>query len=175
MLTYLLKVHGETGQARTSPARLAQFLKLDPQRDVHACMEALARYRAQACLDALVAEGVPPEQLLVSTKAMGGNVRVDFIPELLGAPEAAPPSSSSHSSSNCEARCRELEEDKRKLYYEIDRLKRELASKPGVVTDGKWEAECAAGYTGYRAQGTGYRASGRPSARLGLGLGLGLG
>ena len=75
------RVHGETGMARSAPAKLATFLGLHPVADVHACMDALAKYRASACLEALVEHGVPRAQLTVSSLGMGGRVRVDFIPE----------------------------------------------------------------------------------------------
>ena len=74
-------VHGETGRANVAPTTLADYLHLDPVTDVHQCMDALARMRAEACLEALVAEGVPREQLLISSLGMGGRIRVDFIPE----------------------------------------------------------------------------------------------
>jgi len=74
-------VHGETGRANSVPLRLADHLRLHPTADLHQCMEVLARRRAEACLEALVAEGVPREQLLISSKGMGGQAKVDFIPE----------------------------------------------------------------------------------------------
>ena len=75
------RVHGETGAAQSAPRALALHLGLDPVRDVQSCMEHLARLRAQACVNALVAEGVPREQLSVSFLGQGGGIKVDFIPE----------------------------------------------------------------------------------------------
>jgi hypothetical protein len=76
----LCEVHGETSPANTAPEPLAVLLGLDPVRDVAECMSILAHKRAQACLDALVAAGVPPEQLFVTYKGMGGKVGVQFMP-----------------------------------------------------------------------------------------------
>ena len=75
------KVHGETGAARSAPLPLALFLGMREVEDVNEIMDILAQARAQACLDALVASGVPPNQLLLSFNGMGGHIRVDFIPE----------------------------------------------------------------------------------------------
>ena len=77
----LCEIHGETGVAREAPLPLAQHLKLDPVADVARAMTVLARLRAQACLDALVAEGVPASQLFVSATGMGGDVGVKFVPQ----------------------------------------------------------------------------------------------
>jgi hypothetical protein len=76
----LCEVHGETGRANSAPMPLAELLRLDPVRDVAKCMGILAHKRAQACLDALVAEGVPQEQLFVTHKGMGGKLGVQFMP-----------------------------------------------------------------------------------------------
>ncbi|KOO26882.1 alpha- sarcomeric (f-actin cross linking protein) [Chrysochromulina tobinii] len=76
----LCEVHGETSPANTAPEPLAVLLGLDPVRDVAECMSILAHKRAQSCLDALVAAGVPPEQLFVTYKGMGGKVGVQFMP-----------------------------------------------------------------------------------------------
>ena len=73
-------MHGETGAARSSPEQLAAHLGLNPVEDVSVIMETLARYRAHACLEALVAEGVPHSQLSVRATGMGAAPRVDFIP-----------------------------------------------------------------------------------------------
>ena len=64
-------VHGETGRASSAPQPLADHLGLDPTTDLHRCMEVLARRRAEACLEALVMEDVPREQLVISSKGMG--------------------------------------------------------------------------------------------------------
>ena len=58
-------------------------------RDVAKCMGILAHKRAQACLDALVAEGVPKEQLFVTHKGMGGKLGVQFMPSTEAIKEAA--------------------------------------------------------------------------------------
>jgi hypothetical protein len=88
------EVHGETGAAREAPAPLAQHLGLDAQKDVGEIMRLLARYRAQACFDALVAKGVPEPQLFVTASGGGGSggglVGVTFIPQA-AAPAAAWP------------------------------------------------------------------------------------
>ena len=75
------EVHGETGKVQTAPQALADHLGMHPVDDRHLCMEALAQHRAQACLEALVREGVPREQLRVTAKGEGGALKVDFIPE----------------------------------------------------------------------------------------------
>ena len=86
------EVHGETGRAREAPAPLARHFGLDAEKDVKEIMTMLARYRAQACVDALVAKGVPESQLFVTatggspneaTAASGGGglVGVTFIPQ----------------------------------------------------------------------------------------------
>ena len=74
-------VHGETGKANSAPTPLADFLRLNAISDVHECMDKLARLRAEACLEALVEEGCPREQLTATSLGMGGRIRVDFIPE----------------------------------------------------------------------------------------------
>ena len=74
------EVHGETGAARSAPDPLAAHFGLDPVGDCSIIMDKLARYRAQAVLDALIAEGVPRAQLELSYLGMGGGVKVDFIP-----------------------------------------------------------------------------------------------
>ena len=89
--TLRCEVHGETGIATSSPEPLARHLGLHAEDDVSDIMVALARFRAQACLDALVDEGVPEGQLFVSATGMGGDVGVHFLPK--GASAAAQPSS----------------------------------------------------------------------------------
>jgi hypothetical protein len=51
-----ITVHGETGAASFAPRRLADHLSLHYQSDVGKIMDQLARHRAQACIDALVAQ-----------------------------------------------------------------------------------------------------------------------
>ena len=79
--TIRCQVHGETGGATSAPAALAKHLSLDPIKDVSACMSALAKHRAEACVDALIEAGCAPEQLFSTHEGMGGHVRVDFLPE----------------------------------------------------------------------------------------------
>ena len=84
-------------------------------------MDHLAESRAKACVDTLVAMGVERSRLRVTFEGMGGHVRVDFIP--------GGPMLSSHIPSTAEyvrddSRERRLEDDKRQLYLEIERLKR---------------------------------------------------
>ena len=76
-----VEVHGETSAATTAPRPLADHFGLHWQHDVQRIMDQLARRRAEACRDALVAQGVPAEQLFVTYKGRGGNLSVDFIPE----------------------------------------------------------------------------------------------
>lgn len=75
------EVHGETGAAHSAPKPLARHLSLHPEFDVRTCMDALARARAQACVDALISMGVPPRQLFLTFDGMGGRIAVDFRPE----------------------------------------------------------------------------------------------
>lgn len=81
------EVHGETGVAKEAPGPLARHLGLHALDDVGEIMTCLARFRAQACVDALVAHGVPEGRLYVSATGMGGGVGVEFIPQ--GAAAAA--------------------------------------------------------------------------------------
>ena len=75
------EVHGETGKARSAPPKLASHLRIsDPVKDVAKAMDVLAQKRAEACLDALVAEGIPEEQLFLTYKGMGGQSHADFVP-----------------------------------------------------------------------------------------------
>lgn len=64
--TLSLAVHGGTGSASTAPRQLADHLGLHYIHDQHAIMDQLACYRAQACFDALVTQGVPESQLSVA-------------------------------------------------------------------------------------------------------------
>ena len=50
-----LEVHVETSKTDAAPRAIAEHLRLDPRRDVQHVMEQLAKLRAQACVDALVA------------------------------------------------------------------------------------------------------------------------
>jgi Ca2+-binding EF-hand superfamily protein/outer membrane protein OmpA-like peptidoglycan-associated protein len=78
--TVSCRVHGTTGGASSAPRALADHYKLDSVADVSRLMELLARNRAEACRDALVRAGVPRHRLLVSSKGMAGEMKVDFIP-----------------------------------------------------------------------------------------------
>tara|TARA_B110001452_G_scaffold199608_1_gene169549 strand:+ start:43 stop:630 length:588 start_codon:yes stop_codon:yes gene_type:complete len=73
------EVHGETGPANVAPRPLAQHLGLHHLDDVQAIMDKLAEGRAQSCMAALVASGVPANQLFVTYRGRGGH-KVDFIP-----------------------------------------------------------------------------------------------
>lgn len=76
------EVHGETGRAQSVPQKLAQHLNIaDPVREVSKAMDILAKWRAQACLDALVDEGVPESQLFVTYKGQGGQLSINFVPK----------------------------------------------------------------------------------------------
>ena len=76
------EVHGETGRAQSVPQKLAEHLNIqDPVRDVQRAMDMLAQLRAQACLEALVDEGVPESQLFVTYKGQGGQLCVEFVPK----------------------------------------------------------------------------------------------
>jgi hypothetical protein len=83
-------VRGETGAAVVAPDALAKHLGMHAEDDVSDIMYALARFRAQACVDALVSHGVSESQLYVSASAMGGSWGVHFIPQ--GAASASTPS-----------------------------------------------------------------------------------
>ena len=65
-------MRGETGPANSAPRQLADHLGLHFVHDVQEIMDSLARNRAKACLDALVALGVPESQLTVAFKGRGG-------------------------------------------------------------------------------------------------------
>jgi hypothetical protein len=102
------EVHGETGAAHSAPKPLARHLGLHPEFDVKSCMNALARARAQACVDALISMGVPPRQLFLTFDGMGGRIAVDFRPEgkLPTEPEAVALDSQPHP---CEDDCEHLQ------------------------------------------------------------------
>lgn len=85
------EVHGETGNVRAAPVYLASYFGLDPKRDVQACMDSLASRRANACLEALVAAGVPREQLFATHRGRGGQLQIDFIPHEAATPRGPPP------------------------------------------------------------------------------------
>ena len=74
-------MRGETGPANSAPRQLADHLGLHYVHDVQEIMDSLARNRAKACLDALVALGVPESQLTVAFKGRGGALKVDFVPQ----------------------------------------------------------------------------------------------
>ena len=57
-------------EASSAPQQLADHLGLHANDDAKDIMKCLARLRAQACLDALVAEGVPASQLSVGVTEM---------------------------------------------------------------------------------------------------------
>ena len=75
-----IKVHGETGAANYAPRPLAEHLGLHYTNDVQEIMDQLARRRAQACIDALIAQSVPEEQLTISYKGRGGQTTIAFLP-----------------------------------------------------------------------------------------------
>jgi len=132
-------VHGETGLAKSAPAKLASFLGMHPVNDVRACMAHLAENRANACLEELVRQGVPRSQLKVSFEPMGGGVKVDFIPMDYYAtePAPAPPSQTSYVCQRCprlEGDIRALSNDLERLKHENERLRRE-GGKVTTVTD----------------------------------------
>ena len=81
------QVHSETGAADTAPLPLAEHLRLDYASGVQQIMDRLAESRAQACLDALLASGVPAAQLYTTSKGRGGRLTVDFIPQAAAAPD----------------------------------------------------------------------------------------
>ena len=76
-----IAVHGETGSASTAPRPLADHLRLHYMHDRHDIMEQLARLRAQACFDALVAQGVPESQLSITYHGRSDQTKVDFLPD----------------------------------------------------------------------------------------------
>ena len=77
-------VHGETGAASAAPRVLADHFGRHHVHDVESLMDELARHRAQACKDALVAAGVPDGQLTIRYTGRGGASKVDFVPEGMG-------------------------------------------------------------------------------------------
>ena len=81
------RVDGQTSTAEQAPLPLAEFHGLDRRRDVGVIMDRLAEIRAQACLDALLASGVPAVQLYTTYKGRGGRLTVDFIPQAAAAPD----------------------------------------------------------------------------------------
>lgn len=76
------EVHGETGHAPTAPRPLADHLRLHYHTDVQRIMDYLARQRAEACRAALVSMGVPERQLFVTHTGRGGNIKVEFVPQV---------------------------------------------------------------------------------------------
>lgn len=122
-------VHGETGAANRAPQALASHLGVDATRDVKRCMDFLAQQRAQSCLDVLVGAGVERQQLTVSYDGMGGDVKVDFIPEGAILPEHQPQPVPTPMSSVAPApcpRCPQHEDDKRRLQAEVEALRQKL-------------------------------------------------
>ena len=87
------QLHSETGAADTAPLPLAEHLRLDYVSDVQQIMDLLAESRAKACLDALLASGVPAAQLYTTYKGRGGHLTVDFIPQV---PQAAAAAAAGH-------------------------------------------------------------------------------
>ena len=93
------EVHGSTGKVRRAPEVLASHFGLDAERDVQSLMDRLADCRARACLEALVARGVPRANLFATAKGntvrpgfrsrAGGEgseaLKVDFIPRVKAA------------------------------------------------------------------------------------------
>lgn len=73
--------HGCTDADASKPPEpgLAAFFKLNSTQQIQ---DELARNRALACVDGLVARGVPSEQLIVTWKGCGSDSKVDFIPIL---------------------------------------------------------------------------------------------
>lgn len=84
-----VEVLGQTGKANRAPAPLAEHFRLDRERDVGRIMDLLAKHRAEACLEALVAAGVPRAQMRARWQGMSGEMKVDFIPLAGGAGQAA--------------------------------------------------------------------------------------
>ena len=74
------KVHGTTTQARKVEPLLAQYFDLDPERDVQEIMDQLGWRRAEACAQQLVAVGIEPYRLSVTSQGLAGEMKVDFIP-----------------------------------------------------------------------------------------------
>ena len=72
------EVHGSTGKVRRAPEVLASHFGLDAERDVQSLMDRLADRRARACLEALVARGVPRGNPFATAK--GNTVRQDWPP-----------------------------------------------------------------------------------------------
>ena len=89
-----LEVHVETSKTDAAPRAIAEHLRLDPRRDVQHVMEQLAKLRAQACVDALVARGVPARRLSASGTGRGGAVNPTFIASAAGAAAGAARASS---------------------------------------------------------------------------------
>ena len=76
------EVHGSTGPAQRAPPVLAEHHQLDPIADVQQIMDLLAKDRANACLEALIARGVPRANLYATWKGRSEALKVDFIPQV---------------------------------------------------------------------------------------------
>eukprot|EP00966_Prymnesium_polylepis_P101017 2339222-Prymnesium_polylepis.1 len=65
-----------------APAELAEYFRLDRTERVQEIMDRLAKLRAEACLQALVAQGIHPKRLEATWKGRSGvdAQKVDFIP-----------------------------------------------------------------------------------------------
>ena len=79
------EVRGETTRANAAPEPLAAGLGLHPTYDVQQIMDRLAEGRAHACMEALVACGVPAEKLFVTFQGRAGKTKVYFTPREKGA------------------------------------------------------------------------------------------
>ena len=85
----MIEVRGEAGSARVAPARLAAHYKLRQREDALLLMAHLARNRATACVNALIARGVPAARLRPSFKRSGyGRLTTEFVPLPLDGPLA---------------------------------------------------------------------------------------
>jgi outer membrane protein OmpA-like peptidoglycan-associated protein len=93
-----LQVDGETALVREAPERLAQYYRRRAREDARELCEQLATNRANACVDALIRRGIPPERLLATcrtdaatgtagaagaTRARTGASLVHFVPMAL--------------------------------------------------------------------------------------------
>ena len=72
-------IHGTTTAPRYCDPDLAKHFRLDPAIQMQEVMDALARERATACMEALVGRGVDARRMRVTFKGCSGESRVHFI------------------------------------------------------------------------------------------------
>ena len=76
------RIHCETDTVEYAPRRLADEFGLHPSLDVAEIMDGLAERRAHACLEALVALGVPERRLYATHRGQGNGAMTRFALQL---------------------------------------------------------------------------------------------